>query len=393
MGDMFASPLGTCVMRLKTVPPRPAGLDCVAMAAGVPEQAGPELRAALAARGHPPSRLEYDGTHGMWRVEFKSRRALTATLRSLAAEPLPLSGVVRAVRLDEFYNSRPYEHRGWCQFESAVATEAIARVAYYPRLKAQLDGLPPKLFDISSDAAVPRHIAPEQEGHGHRIDVNRERLKTCRFTNLTDNELVVNLYSEYVNAIANAVISSGEAIEATYKGQRDAAGHEHGWGTKRWADGIEYVGQWAEGMKHGEGETAFPDGTVYKGTYANGKKDGPFVVSRKDGHVFVGYYRDGNSVGQGVLWSPDRTSARVLTSFAGQEFSEAGEVISVEEGHAFVQRLSVKLPPTGWAADLEAGVSAIGQAIARMGSSTGKMPSNQELSNSVHEVEPRRLSL
>ena len=156
------------------------------------------------------------------------------------------------------------------------------------------EALPAKLFGIDLDprkpAAVAHHEQAEKEGHKGRIERNRERLRGGIFTASADNEWVLGAYSNYVNRIANAVLNSGEASMARYQGGKNEAGQPHGFGTKSWADGIEYSGSWQDGLKHGDSETVWPDGTIYRGSYTHGKKHGPFVVGRKDGVVFIGTY-------------------------------------------------------------------------------------------------------
>ena len=84
------------------------------------------------------------------------------------------------------------------------------------------------------------------------------------------------------------------------------------------------------------------------GSYKKGKKDGPFMVSRKDGVVFVGTYANGQRIGQGVLWSADRTASKLLqkvVEWHAATFERVqGGLISLEQAEAFLQRHGVSLP-------------------------------------------------
>ena len=135
---------------------------------------------------------------------------------------------------------------------------------------------------------------------------------------------------------------------ARYQGGKNEAGQPHGFGKKSWADGIEYTGSWQDGLKHGDSETVWPDGTIYRGSYTHGKKHGPFVVSRKDGVVFIGTYANGQRIGQGVLWSAGRASAKLLQTVVEWQAAAfelvQGDPIPLEQAEAFVERLEVHLP-------------------------------------------------
>ncbi len=352
MGDLYASPVGTTVIRSQCKIPRcPPQLAHIAIAVGPTEESEDELRDALCSRGHPAKGFEFLESYGFWKIEFGSRAKAHAAVKMASKKPLTLKTIVLPVTLRLWYNSRPYGERGWCIFESCVSTEAISRFSYYPRLIESLQALQPKLFDIDYDprkAPVAHHAEAEQAGHKARIDRNRERLRAACFTTQADSEHVVSAYTKYVRRIANAVLNSGEVSTATYQGGVNDAGQPHGFGTKRWADGIEYTGSWQDGLKHGPSETTWPDGTIYMGSYKKGKKDGPFVVSRKDGVVFVGTYANGQRIGQGVLWSADRTASKLLqkvVEWHAATFERVqGGLISLEQAEAFLQRHGVSLP-------------------------------------------------
>ena len=49
---------------------------------------------------------------------------------------------------------------------------------------------------------------------------------------------------------------------------------KHRQGTKTWADGDKYVGEWNMGKEHGQGTKTSADGDKYVGEWKDGKKDG-----------------------------------------------------------------------------------------------------------------------
>ena len=75
-----------------------------------------------------------------------------------------------------------------------MATEAVSRFMYYPRLIESLEALPAKLFDIDLDPRKPAAAAhqeqAEKEGHKGRIELNRQRLRGGIFTAHGDNEVL-----------------------------------------------------------------------------------------------------------------------------------------------------------------------------------------------------------
>ena len=153
MGDVYASLFGTIVIRHRSVPARPAELDgevvILVEKGGGLDGAGAEaeLRSALGAFENP--RFE----EGRWRVRFPTHAAAEEAVEAAtAAGALP-----GAIAVFLFYNGRPYPARGcavvgrrrhrcavatgtplsagrWTTFESAVSTEALARLAYFAGL-------------------------------------------------------------------------------------------------------------------------------------------------------------------------------------------------------------------------------------------------------------------
>ena len=149
--SIYASAIGTTVLQLKELPLRPPEYDgklCLYdLASGVD---GAAIKAALVPYGDivsctldrfPPAT-----------VCFTTHAAAQAAKRA-AAQLEHIAGGV-----DTLFNERSYdgrhgeagldddEGRGWCVFESAVSGELILRLSVVPRLKAELDKLPPKML-------------------------------------------------------------------------------------------------------------------------------------------------------------------------------------------------------------------------------------------------------
>ena len=108
MGDVYASALGTIVIRHRSVPARPAELDgevvILVEKGGGLDGAGAEaeLRNALGAFENP--RFE----EGRWRVRFPTHAAAEEAVEAAgAAGALP-----GAIAVFLFYNGRPYLARG-----------------------------------------------------------------------------------------------------------------------------------------------------------------------------------------------------------------------------------------------------------------------------------------
>ena len=101
MGDLYASAVGTTVLQMKQIPPRPSMFDGVVVLRNAkPHVHEAELRALLG--GHEVSQISMASSS----VRFASHRAAITAIRSGA-----LVSVCDAVEL--YYHERPYDHRGW----------------------------------------------------------------------------------------------------------------------------------------------------------------------------------------------------------------------------------------------------------------------------------------
>ena len=80
------------------------------------------------------------------------------------------------------------------------------------------------------------------------------------------------------------------AALVVYEGERNAAGQMEGHGTKRWADGEVYEGQWKGGMREGRGTYRHANGDVYEGQFKANKKEGRGTYRFVNGDVYEGEY-------------------------------------------------------------------------------------------------------
>ena len=209
MGHIYASAIGTTVLQLKELPLRPPEYDgklCLFdLAPGVD---GAAIKAALVAYGDIVSCTL--GRFPPATVCFTTHAAAQAAKRA-AAQLAHISGGV-----DTLFNERSYdgrhgeagldddEGRGWCVFESAVSGELILRLSAIPRVKAELDKLPPKMLQLRS--GCPLETVDLSAGRLEtRVDEVVARIEGATFTGKGDKAMVVGLYKKYVDRIAGAL--------------------------------------------------------------------------------------------------------------------------------------------------------------------------------------------
>jgi hypothetical protein len=165
MPDVYASVLGTMVMRHRSVPARPASLDGEVIILADDKATEAAVRSALEAHGALENVRRDE--QGRWRARFASHADAG---RAAAAGPF-----VGATAIFTCHHARAYASRGWPRFESGVSTEGIIRAlhagahhgampspqvstegiiraAHCPGLKATLERLPPKLVEIDGEA-------------------------------------------------------------------------------------------------------------------------------------------------------------------------------------------------------------------------------------------------
>ena len=106
MAYVYASVLGTTVLRHEAVPPRPERFDGRVRVYGVPEAATEAtMRSALEAHGEVRECTRVGS--GVWAAAYATHDQALAARAAVAAP-------VGAAAIDTEYNERPYHGRGWC---------------------------------------------------------------------------------------------------------------------------------------------------------------------------------------------------------------------------------------------------------------------------------------
>ena len=99
-----------------------------------------------------------------------------------------------------------------CTFENAASGELLARLAAFPRMKAVLEKLPPKLLALETGRPT-RPIELEAIALDVRVEDVKRRIERSTFTGSGDKEKVPALYGDYVERIAG-VLQDGLALRA-----------------------------------------------------------------------------------------------------------------------------------------------------------------------------------
>jgi hypothetical protein len=210
INSLYGSAIGTTVLQLKELPPRPREYDgklCLfKVAPGVDEAA---IEAALVSYGEIVS-CTLGKTARPAIVCFATHAAAQAAKRA-ASQLVNIAGGV-----DTLFNERSYdgrhgeagldddEGRGWCVFESAVSGELILRLSAIPRVKAELDKLPPKMLQLRSGR--PLETVDLSAGRLEmRVAEVVARIEGATFTAGADKPRVIGLYKKYVDQITVAL--------------------------------------------------------------------------------------------------------------------------------------------------------------------------------------------
>ena len=126
--------------------------------------------------------------------------------------------------------------------------------------------------------------------------------------------------------------ATGDVYEGAF-----VQGEKQGHGKSTYADGSVYEGGFVKNNRQGRGKVTYSSGSSYDGEWADDEQHGIGTYTFADGEVEVGCYEEGAEVGQGVLWSADRTEAWELQ--AGEEVRS----IPLEEAAKIAERIG--LPP------------------------------------------------
>ena len=65
-------------------------------------------------------------------------------------------------------------------------------------------------------------------------------------------------------------------------------------GTKAFATGGKYVGEFRNGQLHGKGKHIYSDGSTYVGEFREGNFNGQGILSYVNGDKYVGHFANGN---------------------------------------------------------------------------------------------------
>ena len=182
MGDLYASAVATTVLQLKEIPERPREMDGSIY---VHEPKGDER--ALREFFDPYGEIELCELRGEGAaiVRFCDRADALKVLQQAHGMVSDLPCTWLAL---EYYD-RAYDNRGWCCFEDAVSSELIVQLMDYPKMRAVMEKLPPKLLTLSSDhAPVPKELLRSQSG-SHVIEATK-RIAEATFTGKGDEEQV-----------------------------------------------------------------------------------------------------------------------------------------------------------------------------------------------------------
>jgi len=206
MSDLYASAVGTVVLRCACIPECP-----------------PELRDVLRLeRTHVDEadiRLAVQGSitpNQVKRIEVMAKGILHVHLATTPsqADMDSLAELLCGKVCDHAYlayNARPYNDRGWCFFESVVSSELLGRLN--PKVKAAIAGLQPKILEVGADGDI-KAVSDWFKGN---FDAEIAR-KT--FAGRGDAVVVAKLYSEYFERIAKGVASTLHLSMEQEHGQR-----------------------------------------------------------------------------------------------------------------------------------------------------------------------------
>jgi S1-C subfamily serine protease len=96
--------------------------------------------------------------------------------------------------------------------------------------------------------------------------------------------------------------ASGDKYVGEYKNDKF-----HGQGTYTWANGNKYVGGFKDNNKHGQGTYTYANGNKYVGEWRDDMEHGQGTLIWADGDKYVGGFKDGKRRGQGTYTWPDGT--------------------------------------------------------------------------------------
>ena len=92
-------------------------------------------------------------------------------------------------------------------------------------------------------------------------------------------------------------------------------------GSVKYANGIQYVGEFRDGKRSGQGTVILPTGETYAGAWRDGKMNGKGILITPNGTKYIGEFRDGMLNGTATEYLPNGATGRsglwANNSFAG----------------------------------------------------------------------------
>ena len=215
MADLYASPLSTVVMQLTVVPAMPSNFDGVVHMLNLPTGSDEhKLREAFQAVGMPETLQRQIETVQML---ADSEARLSCTSHSIAEALVTwmeeghddCADLPQGVAVFLAYNETPYENRGWCILEDAVATELLAWSMAYPRTNQMIESIVSESESVAGNAKV-YVLTQEEQGESYikqvsagaedlmlKKETTMTRLQLAKFTSGADERRVVKLYQDY----------------------------------------------------------------------------------------------------------------------------------------------------------------------------------------------------
>ena len=84
----------------------------------------------------------------------------------------------------------------------------------------------------------------------------------------------------------------------------------NGQGTKKFADGYTYTGEFKDGIRNGQGTERFKDGYTYTGEFKDGKRNGQGTERFANGYTYTGLFIDGKPTGEGYFEDTKQTEQK-----------------------------------------------------------------------------------
>ena len=113
---------------------------------------------------------------------------------------------------------------------------------------------------------------------------------------------------KYILAVLVAGLAGGVSADSAPDLPNCTGDYDVSWnncvGTRTWAKGNKYVGEFKDGKFNGQGTLITPTGSKYVSEFKNGLVDGQGAFTSPAGGKYVGGYKDGKSHGQGTFTSP-----------------------------------------------------------------------------------------